>query len=315
MKLLHDLPAPGHDRQRRAARHRLAERGEIGRDAEMGLRAAERDPEARDHLVHDEERPVPAAEIPDAFEVARHRHEAAAVAEDGLHHHRRDPVRMRPEQAFQDGEVVPRRDEHVLDDVRDLAEGARDDVRRLAGAEALARVVAHQRPVDPAVVVAFELQDEGPPREGAGQAMHELDDLAAARAERDPLRGGDGGLDPLGHGDLQLVLGAVGERALRGAVRGGDERGVGVAQDHGSPGRRVVDVPVAVGVLEARTYPAREVQGNGGGPANGARDTPGQGPAGALEEGSGAVERAHDGSYVRVLGVNLDVPDILGRSS
>src|SRR5262249_47280085 len=98
----------------------------------------------------------------------------------------------------------------------------------------------------------------------------------------------------------QLVLGAVGERALRGAMRGGDERWMGVAEDHRPPRRRIVDVPVAVGVLETRADPAREVQGHRGSPANGARHAAGQGPTGALEEGSGAVERTHDDSFERL---------------
>ena len=90
----------------------------------------------------------------------------------------------------------------------------------------------------------------------------------------------------VGDRDLELVLGPVGERALGRPVGRGDQGGMGIAQDHRAPRRRVVDVPVAVGVLEARADPAREVEGDGGRPANGARDPSGQGPAGALEEGS-----------------------------
>jgi hypothetical protein len=70
MELLQDLAASGHDGQRRTAPHGLAERREVRRDAEVRLRAAERDPEARDDFVHDEERSLAAAEVADAFEVS-----------------------------------------------------------------------------------------------------------------------------------------------------------------------------------------------------------------------------------------------------
>jgi hypothetical protein len=56
--------------------------------------------------------------------------------------------------------------------------------------------------------------------------MGELDDLAAARAERHALRAGHGCLDSLGYRDLELVLGAIGERLLCRPVRRGDEGGV-----------------------------------------------------------------------------------------
>ena len=59
---VHDLGLAREERERIAARDGLAEDGQVGSDAQILLRAAGREPEARDHLVEDQQRAVLAAE-------------------------------------------------------------------------------------------------------------------------------------------------------------------------------------------------------------------------------------------------------------
>jgi hypothetical protein len=58
---LHDLLFAGHRANRKAARQRLGEDRQVGRDAQPSLRTAQPDPKASDHLVEDEHHAVSVA--------------------------------------------------------------------------------------------------------------------------------------------------------------------------------------------------------------------------------------------------------------
>ena len=83
---LHDLALADERGAREAVRHRLAEGRQVGLDAVGRLRAAEVPAEAGDHLVEDEQRAVPRAQVAQALEEPRRRRDAAL----GLEHDTRD---------------------------------------------------------------------------------------------------------------------------------------------------------------------------------------------------------------------------------
>jgi hypothetical protein len=84
---LHDVSPAAERRQRESATEDLAERGEIGRDAEPLLRAAGPEPEAGDDLVEDQQRAVLVAQATDLGQVAGRELDHPGVGRDRLDDH------------------------------------------------------------------------------------------------------------------------------------------------------------------------------------------------------------------------------------
>ena len=83
--VVHHVAAATVRAQRQSAADDLAECGEVGRDAEQLLRAAERQPEAGHHLVEDQERAVDVRQPPRGVEKLLRRHDQPHVADHWFH--------------------------------------------------------------------------------------------------------------------------------------------------------------------------------------------------------------------------------------
>ena len=87
--------------QRQSAPHDLAQRGQVGLDAEQFLRAAECEPEARHHLVAHKQPTVAAGQPADRVEKLPGRPHEAHVAHHRLHEHGRDFAATLPEEILE----------------------------------------------------------------------------------------------------------------------------------------------------------------------------------------------------------------------
>ena len=151
----HQVAPAGDGPDDEAVGHRLGERRQVRRDAEQLLGAAGSGPEAGHDLVEDQDHAVAGAHLAEALEEAGRGPDVAAP--ERLGHDRRDATAGEPR--LDRVEVVPGQHLGVLDGGRVLA-GRR-------GAQTLVAARRHVGPagqadehaVEPAVVVALELDD------------------------------------------------------------------------------------------------------------------------------------------------------------
>src|SRR5205807_8729811 len=107
--------APASDRaQWKAVRDGLAERREVGGDAQQRLRPAEGDAEPGDHLVEDQHGALAVAPGADRFDVPRSGRDHARVAEDRLEDDRGDLPTVEARGRAQGVRVVPGEHDEVL---------------------------------------------------------------------------------------------------------------------------------------------------------------------------------------------------------
>ena len=194
VEALHVDATAGHRGERIAVCDRLAERGEVRRDAEDRLRPAEVMADARDHLVEDQQRALAVAERAHALEEARHGQDAGRVVADRLEDDGRDLLGVRGERALDVLEVV------------EAAHGRRVDrgpqhPRRARAADHR----PHEDAVVEAVVEPLELDDPFAAGDAAGQADRVVGRLRAAPADDDLLGARDVPGERLG--ELHLRLG------------------------------------------------------------------------------------------------------------
>ena len=118
-----------------------------------------------------------------AFEIAGRGMDRAGVAHGRFHDHAGD---IAPGEApFEAFEVVPGQHLDAVGRLRVLAGAAGDRDRASSGPAAFE--AGRRRPqdvVEPAVVMALELQDDAPARRGAGEAEGRLHDLGPEEAKR-----------------------------------------------------------------------------------------------------------------------------------
>jgi hypothetical protein len=230
-----------------------------GYHAAMRLRAADVHAEAGDHLVKDQQRPVPVAELAQRRQIAVVGRQTAAVAQVRLGDDRRDLSLMLGEGLFHRLDRVPAGHDEVVGRIGRLSAraGGRDARFALLGGG----LVAPQHRVQPAVVVAFKLENfQRPPRLRARQPQRKLHAFAAAGGVGGKVGAWHEALDRLADLVLEIMLGAVVVRFAGGFDHRRHQRWVTVAQDHRPPGERVVDVFVAVHVSQARALTVLEVQ-------------------------------------------------------
>ena len=219
--MLHDCPPAGHRAEGQAAPDGFSESAQIGRDSVKLLGAAEGDPEARDDLVEDEESTMPGADLLNAAQVVLPGQQTPAVAQDRLHDDGGDPVAMLPKEAVHQIRSIPAADQQIIQCRQQLSSRAGRGQRLLDSPDFLQRrVVAGQDRVHPAVVVAFELQDELAPGKGPGQPEGQLHRFASAGSEGHPFGARDEPLNSLGKTGLKLVLGTV----MKGTLHLGPKR-------------------------------------------------------------------------------------------
>src|SRR6202162_6734213 len=107
----HDLPAPAEGGQRKTAAHTLSERREIGRIAERLLRAAETQPEARNHLIEDHQRAVTPRALENTVEEAGFGKDQPHVADDRFESDRSQQRLATCKFSIDVGEIVVARDD------------------------------------------------------------------------------------------------------------------------------------------------------------------------------------------------------------
>src|SRR5262245_7208126 len=139
------------------------------------------------------------------------------------------------------------------------------------------------------MIVAFEFQNEIAPGVSAGQALGNLDGLAAARRECDAFGAGNQTLDLFRNRDFQLMLSAVAEGQLRLPSHGCYQPWVLVPENHRSPCKLVVDIFIALDVTKLRTAAVLEIKRNRRFGAERAADAAGQRLPGSLEQSFGSV--------------------------
>ena len=137
-----------------AAADDFAERGQIGLDAEMSLRAAVAKPKAGDHLVENQQRAVAPREASQSFEESRRGRNHAHIGGHGLDDHRGDGIAVRAEDALDGVQVVVGSVERQRGDRLRHARRSGDAQRGQA------RAGLAQKTIGVAVVAALEFDDE-----------------------------------------------------------------------------------------------------------------------------------------------------------
>ena len=249
-ELLHDLGAPAEGGERQAAADDLAEHRQVRQHAEALLRTAARHPEARDHLVEDEQRAGRIAKLPQRLEKAGVRRDDAHVPGDRLDDDGRQALAVPHHGVRRSVDVVVRAYDRVGGDRGRNTGRGRDGKRCEPGAR------AREQRIDVTVVAARELEDAITLREAAREPQRAHRGLRAGRDEPNPLDRRHCVDDLLR--ELDLGLGRRAER--RAALRSGTDRldglGIGMAEDERPPREHPVEVPAAVGVDEIRTLAA-----------------------------------------------------------
>src|SRR6266545_5022928 len=258
--VVHHLGAPAESAHGEAPADDLAERGEVGTNAEALLRSPRPHAEG-DHLVEDQQNTQAGRHLAQPLEEALARRQDPADAQGGIDEERGD-VRAVPFENLGAGlGVVPRQDHDVLEHCR------RYPRRRGHGFRPLARAGlfeigrdADQDPVVGAVIGALELGDLAPPREGPRHPHRVHRRLGAGIGEADGLHAGDALRQDLGQAHLVLARTRKGHAPARRVLDGLDDGRVGVAQDQA----RVIAVEVqsldAVGVPDARAFSPRDIE-------------------------------------------------------
>src|ERR1700736_3523289 len=130
--------------------------------------------------------------------------------------------------------------------------------------------------IHPAVIVAFELENQGPAGKGPRQPVRQLYRLASAGGEGHSLGARDHGLDTLRHADLERVLRSETIGLLGPGAHRFDHLGMAIPQDVRSPSELIIDVFVAVHIEEARAVTARVVKLHRGSGPDRAADSAGE---------------------------------------
>jgi hypothetical protein len=150
---VHDLGPPAESRERKSPADDLAEDREIGGDSEPLLRAAASHPEARDHLVEDEQSARSVAEAAERRQEPVLGGNHAHVAGDGLDENRRQSLAVMRDCSRRSVDVVERAHDRVGRDDARHPRTRRQAERRNPGAR------TREQCVDMPVVAAGELQD------------------------------------------------------------------------------------------------------------------------------------------------------------
>ena len=168
-----DVRPPGDGGDREAPANRLAEHLQVRRDPERLLGPAI-ELAGRLHLVEDQERPDPIAQLPESLEEPRLRQDEPHVHRNRFEDDCRDILGMLRRPVLGCREVVERSDEGVGVRVRDQTRRRRDDVRTLAAPRLRSgRLHTREKGVVRTVVTSLELQDPGASREMAGEPDRE----------------------------------------------------------------------------------------------------------------------------------------------
>ena len=289
---IEDVAPPRHRRERHAARQRLAEGRQVGRDAVVLLRAAEPHAEPGDHLVDAQQHAVPRAQFAHALEVPRPRQATTAVGHRRFHDDERDLIAALGEQRFEALDVVPGDLEGFLERHRRAALGVHRIIDALDGVRRRVRIrvaAPAEHVVDPTVVVAVEAHEARPTGEGARKTDDELHGLRAAGDETHLLGAGHMLDDLLGEHDLVRGLQHAGgdiEDLVELRMHGREVLAVAVTPDVRAHAEREVDQFSTIDIPHPLAFAADHEHGRFIGRAQVALPA-GHHPPSALGEGLG----------------------------
>ena len=222
----------------------LAQRGQVGFDIVHGLGAAVGQPEPVDDLVKDQQRFVSGTKRTQLFQKCRLRKHRAHIAGDRLDDDRANLAGVLGKELFDGIGVVVGGQQGVPGKILRYARTGGSAQRHQAGPG------ADEHVVDVAMVAADELDDLVPAGGAAGQADGGHDRLGAAADQPDLVDGVKRLNDHLGQLRFQCGRDAVAGAGSHGLFDLGQNGLVSVAEDHRAPGQAVVDVAVAVFVVE-----------------------------------------------------------------
>ena len=295
-ELVHDFGAAAEGSDGESSADDFAQGREVGADLGELLHAAEGDAEAGHNFVEDEERAFAGGDVAEGLEVAGLGQDAAHVSGDGFDDDAGDFVFVGGEGGFNGGGVVVGQGEGELGDLVGDAGGAGDAEGGEAGAG------FGEESVGVAVIAALEFDDVVAAGEGAGEAQGRHGGFGSGGDEAEFFNGGDGAGDELGEVGFGGGGGAETGAGGGGLLDGLDDGREGVSEDHGSPGAEVVEVLVAVGVVEVCAFGAGKegrLAADGAEGSDGGVYSAGEEALGALAEliGPGEVERAGGGVH------------------
>ena len=252
---LQNLTAAGDDAEREPTCNRFPECGQIRRDAVQALRAVQMHTKPRYDLVEDQHDPILCSDVSQRLKESVGRQDAAAVAQNGLQDHAGDLIRVLCDSFFERICIVPRQEQ-----------GSR-------------------RRFEPTVIVVHESQNPLPAGKGSGQAKGDLVCFRPRIAENDTVGAGNKVDKPLGDTDFTLMLCSVVPAVLQGSLDRGGDRGMRMTENQRPPGKRVIEIGVAVDVGDARPLTMREIEWMGDGLCpKGAGHAAGNGFLGALQQ-------------------------------
>ena len=285
-KGVHDFGAAAEGADGEATADDFAEEGEVGMDAGEFLDAAEGEAEAGHDFVEDEEGAVGVGEVAELLEESGCGEDEAGVGGVGFEDDGGDLVGELGKGSFDE-----------IDAVEGEGDGEGGEGLGDAGAIGLAEGEGStagfdEEGVDMAVVAACEFDDFGASCVAASKADGGEGGFGAAVGEADFFDPGEVVGDPFGDFDFVGVGDAVGGAVGEGIGDGLDDGGVGVAEDHGSPGADVVDEGAAVYGVDAGALGGADEEGSaadGFEGADGGVDAAGDDAECALEEGLGLV--------------------------
>jgi hypothetical protein len=270
---LHQVGAAAERTERHPAADRLADGGEIGRDAEVAGRAGEPHPVRAQNLVEDQHDAVRGRGVADgARELPGRRDAAAARERHRLHDHGRQLVRLLAEDGKRGLGLVVGEEHDVVGHVGRHARVVDDWERAVVRAFERARVRRdHERVVGP-VEVPLALGDLAPAGDRARDADRGARGLGAGVDEPQALQVGHMPPDPLGELDRTLHRHhRVGH--LRHLLPNGSyHRRVAVAEQYGAGAHQQVDVLVPVHVRDPRSAGRAQEHGIGSEPLRRAAD-------------------------------------------
>lgn len=185
----------------------------------------------------------------------------------GIAHHRfehdtGDLIALTGEEVFNKREVIEGQDDKIFEGAGGLAWRARDNVGIFAWACLIKRWCdADQDVVEPAVVVTLKAEDEVASSGGTRKTHGGLYHFGAAQPKAAQFGGGDDFDHLLRQVDFELVLSGVELAFAHGVVDGVEDARVGMTEDHWPLCQDVVDVAVAIDVVDHGPFGMVEKEG------------------------------------------------------
>ena len=239
---VHDAGRAGVGCDGQAAAYDFAKGGEVGFDAVERLAGAVAQAKAGNDFVQDKERTVFLGELAETGEKVFLRKDNTHVGGNRLNNDGGDFAFVLRKEVFDGSEIVVGSVQTEFGESLRNARAFGDAERGEAGA------CLREKAVGVAVIAACKFNDEVAAGEAAGQTDGAHGGFSAAGDETDFIEERDGAADALSELHFELGRYTVAGPLLRLIGNSGDNGGMRVAKQHGSPGTDEVEQAVAVGV-------------------------------------------------------------------